>query len=54
MAKKQPLAVRIVRVPSADAALAQREAAKVLGQHLGEMYVADRMEETQRQATIET
>ena len=50
MAKKVPLQVRIVRVPSADAVHAQREAAKVLGQHLGELYVNNAMEAAKGQA----
>lgn len=50
MAKKQPLKVRIVRVPSADAPHAQREAAKLLGQQFGELFVGDVVAEAQVQA----
>ena len=43
MPKKPPLQVRIVRVPTADAPHAQREAARLLGEHLGDLYLNDAM-----------
>lgn len=52
MAKKQPLVVRIVRVPSADAPHAQREAAKLLGQHLGDLHINDAVQATGERRSV--